>query len=239
MPILKLPLGGAVKYRNMTGAEEDLLTNQKKFQSGEAIDEILANCTEAIGSVDEAGEFHPDREFIRVEDIQRLKTPDRMALLLAVRRESYGDELDVDLRCESCEQDFSANIDLSQVEMKPVPEDYDPDQGFEVEVDVDGKPTRIRFDYMTGNHERMLAKQKDNLMTAAMQARLREVEGVNRNDFRRWLLNLPVTARRDLRKMMSETDCGPVMRRTVDCPYCGHEHQINAHHAPGFFFPEE
>lgn len=238
MPILKLPLGGMVRYRGMTGREEDLLMNQRKFKSGEAIDEVLANCVEAFGTEDESGAFQPTKEFVQVDDILRLKTPDRLALLLAVRRESYGDELDVEMKCESCDETFNANIDLSQIETKPVPEDYDPENGFEVVLGSGEDKKHVRFDYMTGNHERVLAKQKDNLMTAAMRARLRSVEGVHRNDLKRWLLELPIHLRRELRQKMSDSDCGPVMSRKVDCPYCGHEHTISVHHAPGFFYPE-
>lgn len=238
MPSTTLPLGTEVTYRGMTGAEEDLLMNDKKFRSGEAIDEILAGCVESITTGE--GEDAKTKDFIQVGDIQRLKTPDRLALLLNIRRASYGDQQEVELGCtnKACGDTFNVVVDLSQIENVPAPEDYEADIGFEVVIGEGDDKKVIRFDYMTGHRERALAKQQSNLMTFAMLSRIKEVEGVHKNDVRKWLLGLPVLLRRDLRSKMSEVEAGPSMERTADCPVCGEEVAFHIHAQPGFFFPE-
>ena len=40
----ELPSGTELELREMTGAEEELLTNQRLIRSGEAINQVLRNC---------------------------------------------------------------------------------------------------------------------------------------------------------------------------------------------------
>jgi hypothetical protein len=40
----ELPSGIELELREMTGAEEELLTNQRLIRSGEAINQVLRNC---------------------------------------------------------------------------------------------------------------------------------------------------------------------------------------------------
>lgn len=235
MNVLKLPLGTAVRVRGMTGRDEDILTNRKKMQNGEAIDEIMANCVEAIGHLDEEGNFVADKEFVQVSDVLRLKTPDRVMLLHEIRRESFGDEVPTDLVCEACNTKFSVAVDLTQLPVVDLPDDYDPEFGYEVKLS-DG--TTVQFDYMNGNRERQLAKVRDNRMTMGMLARLGEVEGVDRGNRKAWLLNLPVKLRNELRRKMVDKECGVDTNVTADCTACGAENQFNVQGHPSFFFPE-
>lgn len=242
MPIMELPLGAAVKYRGMTGREEDILTNEKKRRTGEFIDEILANCVQEMGTLtDEGFQAADGMKVVQEGDILRLKAPDRTALLLAVRQASYGDEMDMETKCVNCENLFSVNVDLSEaVEHRPVPEDYIEGRGFEVTL-AEGTEEEVvvTFDYMNGHGERMVSKQQDAILTAAMRARLKEVSGIHKNDLKNWLLDLPIRLRNQLRNRMAEKDAGPDMSFTFDCPYCSQEHRESLHSSPGFFFPEE
>jgi hypothetical protein len=238
MPVVKLPLGGAARIRGMTGRDEDILTNRKKLQSGEAVDEIMANCVEALGSLVETDgldpEFIVEKDFVQISDILRLKTPDRMAILQALRIESFGEEMDIEFQCE-CGEKSAFKVDLTKaVSDRPLPGDYNPDYGFEVKL---SNGQIIQFDYMSGNREKTLAKQKDNLVTMGMLARLGEVENVDKGDRRSWLLNLPVRFRSELRKLMVSKDCGPDTNITADCTHCDAEHRIDVQGQPGFFFP--
>jgi hypothetical protein len=237
MPELKLPLGTAVTYRGMRGRDEDLLANEKKMRSGEAIDELLANCVQAIGTLDD-GVFEVEKGHVQVGDILKLKTPERTALLLAVRQESYGDELPVEIEC-GCGNKYNVKVNLSELEQVEPPEGYA--AGHPVEARLSSGAV-VRFDYMDGNRERVLArtadKDKDKLITTSMGLRIVEVEGIARNDVTRWLRELPVRDRLELRQEMAKTDCGPKTDATADCDACGQENTFNVQLQKGFFFPE-
>lgn len=224
MPLLKLPLGQEVEYRGMTGREEDILTNRKKVMSGEALDEVLANCTLRIG----------ENKNVQIGDVQRLKGPDRAALLIAIRRESFGDELTADLKCDECREMFGVSVDLSQLPDRPAPEGEAP---YTIEVEVDGKPVKLMVDFIDGRAENALAKVKDNVATMAMLYAIKEIEGVHSNDKKRWLLDLPIRARNEIRDKLKILECGPDPVATADCPNCGNEVTFNVQSQPGFFFP--
>lgn len=234
MPVMQLPLGTAVQYRGMTGRDEEILTNQKKLKDGVAWDEVMASCSGAFGTYDpETEEFTAEKDVIQVSDILRLRTPDRDTLTWAIRRESYGDDLEVDLEC-SCARKWSATVDLSQAQVRPVPEGYSEDLGFTVTLSSGEK---VEFNYMTGQRERQLSKQADNRITMGMLARLGEVEGVDHGDRKAWLLNMPIRIRRELRQAMVDKDAGVDYEFKAPCPDCMDEVVFIANQQPGFFFP--
>ena len=49
MHTFTLPSGTEIDLVEMTGAEEDLLTNQRLMRNGEAVNQVLANCTKRLG----------------------------------------------------------------------------------------------------------------------------------------------------------------------------------------------
>jgi len=224
MPTFTSPLGHEIAYRGMTGKDEDILTNRKKVQSGEGIIEILANCTISIDG----------KSPISTLDIDKLFEPDRRALLFAVRRESYGDELEFEVQCDGCRANFAATFDLGQTPELPLPADFNDETGFDIALS-DG--TTVRYTYLTGPQERKLMREKNDLLTANMLLRITAVSGLHQNDLRRWLKDLPVALRKELRLAMEARECGPNPQVTVDCTNCGQEHSVIVHQQPSFFFP--
>jgi hypothetical protein len=227
MPTISLPLGQEAEIRGMTGREEDILTNRKKMQGGDAMDEILANCTKRIG----------DKTTIQPGDIERLKSPDRLGLLIAVRRETFGDIVNVDLQCPSCQNQWAVDVDLSQRPVKEAPKDLV--LPAEVTLTVNDKPLIVRVDLMDGRKEKMVAKTTADVVTTAMLARIVEVEGVHKNDMRKWLQDLTMRARGQLRKLMGELDFGMETEVAAECPSCGDEVRFDVKQQPGFFFPKD
>ena len=49
MHTFTLPSGTEIDLVEMTGAEEDLLTIQRLMRNGEAVNQVLANCTKRLG----------------------------------------------------------------------------------------------------------------------------------------------------------------------------------------------
>ena len=227
MPTLKLPLGGEAVYRGMTGREEDLLTNKKLVRSGEAVDLVVANCVESLRGEDK----------VTLKTIRGLCSPDRMALLLAIRIESYGPEMEVKLQGQ--DGVFTVNVDLLEaIEMREAPAEWNEESDFPFEATVktdDGEIT-VPFTYMTGKEE-LRVTRAENPITTVMLLRMGSIEGVHDNDRRRWPQELPVRERQALRRAMEEADCGPQMSLTADDPTTGDEVNFNIMESESFFFP--
>lgn len=239
MATFQLPSGVAVKYRGMRGREEEILTNpknHKKLQSGEAWNEVMAACTEALGTL--AGdEFQAEKEVVQVSDILRLTTPDRDTLTWLIRRASYGDQMEAEVVCGSCGTNQSVSVDLSVLPIRPIPDDYTPDRGFTGSLHDGEKVRKFEFNYMDGKKESQLSRTTENFLTMAMLARLGDVEGIDHGDRKAWLLNLPIQARRTLRSLMAEKDAGVDYARATPCESCLEDVAFNCQLQRGFFFP--
>jgi len=53
MHTFELPSGLEIQLREMTGAEEELLTNQRLIRTGDAVNQALKNCIVRLGDSDE------------------------------------------------------------------------------------------------------------------------------------------------------------------------------------------
>lgn len=218
--MFQLPVSGQeAEVRRMSGHEEDGLTNEKKLRSGEAFEDILVNCTVAL-----------DGERPTASDIRKLKSPDRLKLLIEIRRESLGDIVPLEGTC-ACKKLSLAEVDLTELKDRP----YDPDKS--KECIIAGR--RVVFDYMDGNDEMKLLKVKEDVITYSMLLRIKEVEGVHPNGVKAWLKDIGMADRQELRRMMEETDCGPQTAVTMDCDDCGREITVRVEAQTGFFFPKK
>ena len=52
MHIFELPSGTEVELNEMIGAEEELLTNQRLIRNGDAVNQVLRNCTVRLGEIE-------------------------------------------------------------------------------------------------------------------------------------------------------------------------------------------
>ena len=70
-----LPSGQEVEITEMTGIEEDVLTNRRLVMSGEAINQVLLNCVKRIG----------DNKSPAMKDVLDLLSGDRLFILVKVK----------------------------------------------------------------------------------------------------------------------------------------------------------
>ncbi len=98
---------GMVPVLPMRAADELLLKNPDALMSGYAIQQMLASCVPAIKTP------------------RLISAPDLDVLLLAIRAATYGDEMDVQANCPSCEHvnDFAANLPAMLSDIIPIPDD--------------------------------------------------------------------------------------------------------------------
>jgi hypothetical protein len=98
---------GMVAILPMRSADELLLKNADALMSGYAIEQMLASCVPSIKTP------------------KLISSPDLDVLLLAVRAATYGDEMEVQANCPSCEHvnDFSANLPALLSNITPMPDE--------------------------------------------------------------------------------------------------------------------
>jgi len=223
--------GKQVVFHEMTGYEEDMLTDKKLMKGGKALDKILHSCVMEID-----GEKPSESEIID------LFSTDRVFLLVRIRQASYGDIIEnADLLCtnRNCGAKNPIDVDMSQFPLKPA-ENTDTDVTYSC---ILPSGTKVVYRDMTGRDEAKMAKfDEAELLTVAMMLRLVSVtvdgKTLHPNDHKRWLKGLPVRERALLRKDMEANQVGLNTTITVKCVECGTEIKTRAETLQSFFFPE-
>ena len=111
----ELPSGTELELREMTGAEEELLTNQRLIRSGEAINQVLRNCFVRLGE-----KTDPD-----LAEVMNLLSGDRLFALVRLRQISLGDEVELELSCpnSACRMSNFVTINLEDLKVTPYGEE--------------------------------------------------------------------------------------------------------------------
>jgi len=226
---ITLPLGTTITLREMTGHEEDLLTNEKLVRSGKALNQILAA---TILDID--GDSPVTEEMVLT-----LKSPDRLAALIELRKLSYGNMVDIKLECsnKNCNGEYWGEYDLGLLPIKEAP-DKDPEKIFT--ATIDGK--LVKVGYMDGRGEMRVSKAADtgeDIITIGMLSRIKEVEGIHPNGVSKWLKDMSVRERKKLRDLLKDTDYGYDTSIEVRCESCGRKMIGTVESQVNFFFPEK
>ena len=216
-----LPSGLEAELREMTGAEESLLTNRRLMKDGEGVNQILRNCLVRLG----------DRTELAAKDVLDLLSGDRLFLLVKLRQISFGDEVDLSLACpaKDCGEVAGVHIALDDLEVTP----YGTEREFIFELPRTKKP--VIFTLMDGHMEKRLASLKDPNLHSAMLMRVKEINGKapNRNS----LAELPAFDLNALRAEMQRVDGGIDTTVHMVCTACGARIVTRLEAEPPFLFP--
>ena len=221
MHMFTLPSGTEIDLVEMTGVEEDLLTNRRLMKNGEAVNQVLANCTKRLGETDEP----------KMKDILDLLSGDRLFALVRLRQVSLGDEVDLELACPNrdCGETTYVAVDLNDLEVTP----YGDEREFEFALPGSGKV--VKFGYLDGHKEKRLAALKEPTLTAAMMIRIVGIEG--QAPSKKLLNEMTMGDRSTLRKEMLRVDGGIDTQVDVTCDACGTRIRTRLEGEPAFLFP--
>lgn len=86
---IDLAINGEVAVLPMTAADEIILKNPDALLNGDAMERLFKSCVPAIKAP------------------RKISVPDMDVLLLAIKLASYGDNLEVSVKCPECRKDFS------------------------------------------------------------------------------------------------------------------------------------
>ena len=222
METFELPSGTEAALREMTGVEEELLTNPRLVRSGDAVNQVLRNCLIRLGDKTEVSE----------KDVLDLLSGDRLFLLVKLREISLGEEVELALACSqpSCRASNPISIDLRTMEVSKYPAER------EFTVDLPSSNLRVRFVHLDGHREKRLAALKEPTITSGMLIRILDVGG--KPPTKKLVAELTSRDRAALRKAMTAADGGPDTAIAVDCEACGAPIRTRLEGEPGFFFPE-
>ena len=111
MHTFELPSGLEIELREMTGAEEELLTNQRLIRTGDAVNQALKNSIVRLGDNDEP----------TVKDVLDLLSGDRLFVLVRLRQISLGDEVELELTCPNtaCRAANAVTVNSEELEVTP------------------------------------------------------------------------------------------------------------------------
>lgn len=221
MQPFELPSGLKCQLREMTGVEEELLTNPKLIRKGTAINQVLLNCVVSLDGNEEP----------KLNHILDLLSGDRLALLVALRRISLGDDVELELTCNDpqCRHRNTATWNLEDFRAKPYAEARD----FKTTLPRSQKV--VHFTHLNGHMELRLAQLKDPSPSAAMLMRLTSIDGQPPN--KRVMQQMSLMDRNALRQAMQEVDAGIDTSVYLDCAECGLRLTTRLEAEPGFLFP--
>jgi len=221
MHTFTLPSGMEIDLVEMTGVEEDLLTNQRLIKTGEAINQVLANCIKRIGENDAPG----------MKDVLDMLSGDRLFVLVRLRQISLGDEVELELACPNiaCGERTYVTINLEDLEVTP----YGEEREFEFKLPRSGKA--VKFGYLDGHKEKRLAAMKQPSLTTAMMIRILSID--EQPPSKKHLNEMSIRDRSALREEMTRVDGGIDTAVDVSCDSCGARIRTRLEAEPAFLFP--
>jgi len=217
----QLPSGDEIELREMTGAEEELLTNQRLIRTGDAVNQVLANCTLRIGEKDE----------VTPKDVLDMLSGDRLFTLVKLRQISLGDEVELELTCPNtaCRAKTQANVNLDDLPVTP----YGEDREFVFSLPASG--SKVRFVYLDGYKEKRLAQMQEPSISSAMMIRILDIDASAPS--KKALSEMSMRDRSALRQEMLRVDAGIDTAVELDCDSCGTRIRTRLEAEPSFLFP--
>jgi len=240
---IKIPSGGLIypttsplhkakdiELRQMTAADEDVLTSRALIRSGKAIDLVIKNCV-------------VDRSI----DIDTLLLGDKNALMIALRTTSYGIDYSVQITCPSCSEESKFEADLGKLEMNSL--SIEPVEGgvnsFAFEV-PSGRI--IEFKFLTSGDQKQITEtqanlkkatnsQVDNNITSRFASQILSVDG-NSDVVGEYVRNMTARDSRALRGYIDENEPDVIMKQQFDCSACGSSQEVDLPLTVAFFWPE-
>lgn len=91
---IDLAINGEVAVLPMTAADEIILKNPDALLNGDALERLFKSCVPAIKAP------------------RKISVPDMDVLLLAIKLASYGDTLEISVRCPECKEEFSFDASI-------------------------------------------------------------------------------------------------------------------------------
>jgi hypothetical protein len=184
--------------RAMKGKDEKFIANSTLENLDEKMNDLLRNVIKGIDPLD-------------------LTLGDRMLCMVRLAIESYGSNHMLETTCGVCFKDISLNVDLSKLEFKELPEDFEVPK--EVELS-DGNKVYLRL--LTVKDEMECYKYEQlNKDSWLFRYALTLVDDKSMNERINYLENLSSKEFAKVRAFQEKYYHGPIMETKYKCKKCG------------------
>lgn len=216
-----LPSGPEIELKEMTGIEEEILTNQRLIRSGDAVNQVLKNCILRIGDITD-----PD-----MKEITSMLSGDRLFTLVRLRQISLGDDMDLELVCpnSTCRSKTDVTIYLNALPVTQYTESR------EFAFMLPGAGQKVRYCHLDGSMEKRLSQMQEPTISSAMMIRILDIDGIAPS--KKALADMSMRDRSALRQDMQNTDAGIDTSIVASCDSCGTEIRTKLEAEPNFLFP--
>jgi hypothetical protein len=198
----------AAALRGLTGEEEELVRLELSAAGprGRVASRLLARCVARIGSL------APVTEALAEE----LAVGDREALLLELRRLTFGDRLAALADCRACGEALDLDLAVTGLLVPPAP---DPRPELTTELEAEGSRWKARFRRPTGADQAAAAARPASagpILLARCVSTLERADGVRLPP-----AEAPAGVALALERLLAESDPQAEIRLDVACPVCG------------------
>jgi hypothetical protein len=186
----------------LTYIEENLLTSEMLVENGIAYEVAFENliCNNDI-------------------TIEELLTGDVQAMALALRSFSYGNNIELDLKCEHCQKVEKATIPLTSFKMKSIKEGVD--KSGEIPIDISKGAISLKIKPITFKQEVELNNKKNKKPLEELAIYIKEYNGErNPNKILNSIRMLRLLESRELRSAIKENTPGVDTKYNYECEHC-------------------
>jgi hypothetical protein len=221
MTTLTLPSGLQVEGKRMQvkGMVKLAQANMKNLS---AYDDLLKDCT---GAVIDPGIY--DFKVGEPVDWSKAVTGDRVAALLKLRCNTFGNSYEVPFQCpmRSCRHRWQQDLFLDQLPVRQMTEEakaaFAAGNRYETRLACDGRT--VVFQLSTGALEARMQKliqRGESEMIVSLTSRILEIQDVPKLDKKLFIENMDYQDAVDLMNQFDEQDCGLETVLEVECPKC-------------------
>ena len=222
-----LPSGIECEIQELTADAERILTNKADIKSGQWINKFMSK---AIVSID--GKKY-DNQGELISALLDMRTGDRNYLLLQIRMQSYGDEMDFNFECPKCHKTSGYHMNLREMldsgELKV--DSYQTDTPIAIKT----REGVAEIDYMTGHSEQWLASIKD-IDTIHLAMAVCKKFNDKAPEYKEFL-KLPVRDLAKIRATYAGLKGGLDPRIKIECYECDSENEVMLYQIADFFTP--
>jgi hypothetical protein len=237
--IITCPTGLSGRIRPLKVREERVLANRRLAKQKSQMDELLTACwVETIAS--EPYDFG-DKKI----DWGKILQGDRFYTLLKIRQLTYGSTYAFTTSCQhtACRERIDWEVDLDDLPVRPLAEEsrlaFQDGNRFETMLPAEDR--RVWFRLLTGDDEKKFARLRkragDNLLSAMLNYRILEIQGVEPQDKRRFIEDLSMADADFLVDEFDRVDFGVDTTIEIECPDCFALQEVELPFDRRFFMP--
>ena len=216
----------SLRVAYLTAADENILSAQNLIQSNTVIDELLKRKI-------------LDKDF----DLEELVDEDRQAVLIFLRSTAFGPEYKFYLTDSKTQEEFSANVDISEMSFKEFT--LEPDSNDEYRFTMPKSNVDITFKFLTKKQQKEIDEIEKSwngigvppIVTKQLEFMIKSVAGnKDQMNIRNFIDKLPIKDSQEFRKFVKENRPSLNLSKEVKTP-SGDTIQVQIGFGVEFFRP--